>query len=618
MRKSKHGQLVALSENIFLYVRNVQEGSRVGEDVQDLVRDVKMDEREDSLHRRFNFKLLPRFHVHKRLQEIMAKKAKSKGHGPSTKSPKKTQQYLSYNISDVPPELWAIIAHFASRQSLARLCCVSHDFYSTFSAFLYVNIVDPPLSADQSSRLITTLSELQKSCWKSHPALSIRQLRLTDRGQLHKNTTEAQNLDSLRNMYRLIPRAECKSGSALRVLHWNLEAGLDDLGHILGVPGHFPNLRELVVSSNGKNNNFNIRGLEVLRIDFSLHYFIDWTIGDKLCYKLSEALQMLPSSSPLLHTFQLKASIPFNEMTGDSFPLSGYLDLIATVNLIRLPALTAFDVSLDLSDPYDSDLDIDPFILDDSNLFPFLQSHPNLLDLTLNAPGTKLTKDIAFLPRLRSFKGSLKDSAIIVSHRRQLERLDIVLVHRNHWEELPSFETVPLPVHFFLTELHVHAIDAVGSVVKLLNELSPESFAHLVSSFPNITHLDVYLNSRSGITEYRKDLLLLTELQSLRVQHYRLNRDRPSSWAATNIFPPSDYTTDLGVLLSRLPQLACIDISVLGDHLPDECSAVHCCGCGGPMMSGELLVSPPEIRVDYHFSIIHTSSGRRIVNASFS
>lgn len=164
--------------------------------------------------------------------------------------------HLSYTISGVPPELWAIIAHFASRQSLARFCCVSHDFQSTFSVFLYANIIDPPLSADQSSRLITTLSDVQKPCWKPHPALLIRKLGLT--GGSSQNTTEAQNHDSLRNMYRLIPRAECTSGSALRVLHWNLEAGLDDLGQILGVPGHFPHLRELVVSSNGNNNNFNV------------------------------------------------------------------------------------------------------------------------------------------------------------------------------------------------------------------------------------------------------------------------------------------------------------------------------------------------------------------------
>ncbi|KAJ7655368.1 hypothetical protein B0H17DRAFT_1099102 [Mycena rosella] len=59
------------------------------------------------------------------------------------------------------PELWMIIASFASRQSLARLCSVSHRFHSTFSALLYANVVDPPLTSGQSARLVRTPNDAQ-------------------------------------------------------------------------------------------------------------------------------------------------------------------------------------------------------------------------------------------------------------------------------------------------------------------------------------------------------------------------------------------------------------------------------------------------------------------------
>ncbi|KAJ7823512.1 hypothetical protein B0H14DRAFT_3146038, partial [Mycena olivaceomarginata] len=66
---------------------------------------------------------------------------------PDTKS----TPSFSYDVSYIPPELWAIIAGFASRQSLARLCAASHEFYSKFLPLLYGNILDPSLTVDQST-----------------------------------------------------------------------------------------------------------------------------------------------------------------------------------------------------------------------------------------------------------------------------------------------------------------------------------------------------------------------------------------------------------------------------------------------------------------------------------
>ncbi|KAJ7753140.1 hypothetical protein B0H14DRAFT_421564 [Mycena olivaceomarginata] len=256
---------------------------------------------------------------------------------------------VSYDVSAVPPELWGTIATFASRQSLARLSAASHEFYYKLSPLLYGNIVEPPLTAAQSSALIETLGKARTPSGRPHLAEQVQHLKLTPTGT--GRTPEAIKSrdkpasDVLRNMYRLIPGAESRSGSVLRVLHWNLAAGLDELGTILGAPGHFPNLKELFVSTTGTNNNFNfiqIRGLEVLGITFSLWLYDEcYENGNKLCYKLAEAMQMLPSSSPLLHTLRLSLNISFTE---DEFPYQGFCDLVDTINLVHLPVLATLDI----------------------------------------------------------------------------------------------------------------------------------------------------------------------------------------------------------------------------------------------------------------------------------
>jgi hypothetical protein len=185
-----------------------------------------------------------------------------------------TIQNVSYNVSDVPPELWAHIATFASRASLARLCSASHEFYSKFSPLLYGDIIYPPLTASQSSSLMETISNAETPPFRQpHVAAKIQQLSVTDRGAGRSvDTIEARAkaaTDSLRNMYRPIPGAESTSGSVLRVLHWDLEAGMDELGVILGARRHFPNLKELVVSTMGTNNNFNVRLSLILPIECS-------------------------------------------------------------------------------------------------------------------------------------------------------------------------------------------------------------------------------------------------------------------------------------------------------------------------------------------------------------
>jgi hypothetical protein len=220
----------------------------------------------------------------------------------------------------------------------------------------------------------------------------------------------------------------------------------------------------------------------------------DSRVGDKLCLKLAEAMQMLPNHSPLLHTLLLKLHIPYDQQI---FPHSGLSELVSAINLMCLPVLATHEISVDVKpneiEDYDYYSDLD---LPCTNFSAFLANHPNLAALTLSARGTELMEDVAFLPRLRSFKGSFKECAVICARQRQLEQLAITFVHPYYsfYNKLASFHTLPLSSHPALTKLHVLAVDAAGSVFVKPNELSPASFAQLVSSFPNLTHVDVCIN----------------------------------------------------------------------------------------------------------------------------
>ncbi|KAJ7697780.1 hypothetical protein B0H16DRAFT_818533, partial [Mycena metata] len=218
----------------------------------------------------------------------------------------------SYDVENVPPEIWAIIARLTSRESLARLCSVSLHFCFAFSPLLYANTVNPPITAKQSARLIETLHDATTYSWKPHPVSLIRSLGLMDGDGTDKSKDKAKATRALKNLAFGSPHTR---GSVLRALHWSLEAGVNELGSVLGPPGNFPHLRELVVSSKGRNNNFNfvhIPQLEALGLDLNLDAAIEkyWSdyeeTANKLLYKLAEAIQMLPTSSPLLKTFQLK------------------------------------------------------------------------------------------------------------------------------------------------------------------------------------------------------------------------------------------------------------------------------------------------------------------------
>ncbi|KAJ7188784.1 hypothetical protein C8R46DRAFT_1341455 [Mycena filopes] len=515
---------------------------------------------------------------------------------------------VNYDVSDVPPELWAHVSTFASRQSIARLCTTSRYFHSLFSPLLYENIVDPPLDRAQSSALIAALSGPQRSNGQPHPAARIRQLRLVDGGGYRKRAaieSERQPvIQLLRNMYTGPHGQQLTHGSVLRALHWHLAAGLDDLGRIVGVPGRFPNLKELVVSTAGTNSNFNflqIGGLEILGFTLDLDiYDHDYDSGNRLCYKLAEALQTLPLSSPHLHTLRLEVKIGFSE---DEFPFSGFTDLVDAINLVHLPQLTTFDLLVEAIPSLDYYPDGPPDYLPEANLSSFLVSHTTLSNLTLKGSGTQLEKNSSFLPCLHSFSGSFEDAAIVCAAPRQLEKLVLTFINTNSYD-MPVFRVVPLPKHPSLTSLRIEAMDSMGSVQKLTDELSPTSLAQLATSFPNLAHLDICLGER--MTKYRETISMFAKLQSLSIREYRTticthfecypgDRCPGPKRSATKVFPRGEYIKELTLLLPALSKLASIEVTILGDHVYEYDDDT------------EIFYEPAQMEVNYSFSVIRRS-----------
>ncbi|KAF7350987.1 hypothetical protein MSAN_01660900 [Mycena sanguinolenta] len=216
--------------------------------------------------------------------------------GPAPK-----EEPFSCDVSQIPVEVWAIVASFASRSSVASLCRVSRHFYPVFVSILYRNTLEPPLTAVQTALLVQTLASKKPASGKPHPALLVRELGLVD-------TVGSRTIFNASMISKALNRLHLAEG--LRALHWSLAAGVDDLGKIFGAPDRFPHFRELTVSCKGTNNNFNfvqIPKLEVLGLQINLADLMDIYNDDsaKAIYKLSEALGMLASSSPQLHTLGL-------------------------------------------------------------------------------------------------------------------------------------------------------------------------------------------------------------------------------------------------------------------------------------------------------------------------
>ncbi|KAJ7284338.1 hypothetical protein C8J57DRAFT_1288153 [Mycena rebaudengoi] len=531
---------------------------------------------------------------------------KSGAHG-SCKRGRKMPTETSSHISNVPPELWTHIASFCSRQSLSRLCVVSHAFYSVLILELYGTMIEPPLNSLQTSRLFNTLAGDSDPEGRQHPGLLIRALSVKNDLGSKPTDLKAQSQiasSALKRLYEITVGRDQTAGSALRVLHWDMVAGIDRLGTILGVPGRFPNLKEIFVTTRGTNTNFNfvqIPGLEVLGC--ILHLEVG-EVGENYenCatfYKFCEAIQMVPTSSPLLRTLKLEFFLEYDT----EFPHFAFDEVVAAINTTHLPSLTTLDLRVHTYDLYRDFDDEDPIPADFS---PFLGSHPHIEDLTLDAAGTEIPADAKFISQLRAFTGTFDMFPYASTHFQHLTKLVLSFVD-DPLKSLPlPFDVLPSVVHTTLTALDVRSINDWGSMKKPSRELRPSSFSRLVSPCTNITHLNVCLST--PLRNYRQYIALLIKLQSLHVQEYQLihlraGKRRP---LATKRFPASRYIAEIGAVLPSLPDLVDIDICVVADIVDwDEENPEG--------YYSDLEFESPPLRVDYKLSVLRKSGKATVV-----
>ncbi|KAF7362358.1 hypothetical protein MVEN_00582500 [Mycena venus] len=321
---------------------------------------------------------------------------------------------------------------------------------------------------------------------------------------------------------------------------------------------------------------------------------------------------MLPSSSPLLHTLQMKIKIPYEDQ---AFPDSAYSELIDTINSLYLPVLTTIDLSVNLvpDDLWDYFCGKDLTFLPRTNFTALLTTHPHLVHLTLSALGTEIKEDLGFLPRLISFQGPFRDAAVICARQRQLQKL-IITPSNDCADFFPTFHPLPLPNHPSLTKLCLLAVDSLGSPMKM-TELSPNSFACLISSFPNLAHLDACINK--PVTKYRNALISLTQLQNLRLQQYTEHFLAPPNWPACLVFPATNYIKEIDTLLPSLTQLTDVEICILADIHPASAAYVSDTGSESDSYCDEWyydrMDSAPDIQLEYFFSVIRPVSGAQVV-----
>ncbi|KAJ7279945.1 hypothetical protein C8J57DRAFT_117869 [Mycena rebaudengoi] len=403
-------------------------------------------------------------------------------------------------LPDVPPELWGLIASFSSRRTIARLCLLSRKFNVIFSPHLYMNLLEPPLTSEQSSLLLETISQQPSSSSTfHHPASLIRKLSVKDGGSTLKTMKfkvqvqcSARALDNL----RLLPLSDQRGASLLHVLHWGITAGIQELEKILSSPGNFPHLRELVVTSRGNNISVDFiqfPGLEVLGCDIKPARFDNdpdeqHRVAEKMCYNLSEALKMLPVSSPRLRALMLKLSLDYFE---EVFPQNAYLNLVDAINLIRLPHLC----SLKLSITCNGDDSCYHWYTPPADLAPFLAAHSMITDLSLEgcglAPIPNATAES--LTKLRSFAGSFEQCGIISGKNSNVERIVLTFKRRMEVHQVTLVAlTPPTPLHS-VTRVTIRAVDKDDDLLTYPDELNSQFYSRLVLFFPNITHLDIVL-----------------------------------------------------------------------------------------------------------------------------
>jgi hypothetical protein len=194
-------------------------------------------------------------------------------------------------------------------------------------------------------------------------------------------------------------------------------------------------------------------------------------------------------SSPHLHTLVLRLKLSVGR--ADPSPRVVDADLNAVIDALCLPALTSFEFSLNAwLPPHDHAMDFSPV----------LRANPLLTNLTLNVDGICVPSDAdaAYLPRLRTFTGTVNNCAAVSAHARELRNVTILLPQ--YYADRPESPPFPFTPSLFrrntgpaVTRLDARAVALGGRIARYPALLCPTAFDYLAAAFPNLTHLNASL-----------------------------------------------------------------------------------------------------------------------------
>ncbi|KAJ6535114.1 hypothetical protein B0H19DRAFT_1241304 [Mycena capillaripes] len=359
-------------------------------------------------------------------------------------------------------------------------------------------------------------------------------------------------------------------GAALRTLKWDLSE-TEPLGILLTPGYYFPNLKELSVSGASDEDQ---TSYDYLRIPGLEKLECCWTFSDKyetwcrLWSALYKALDILPSTSPLLHALKFRIVLygqdyaHYHERDRDptSPPYAAYGELLEQINQMRFSALVSLDFSVHVAGfrhrrhPR-------------TNIGPLLLGHPSVTDVVVDVTEMRMPWNLcsAHLPRLRSFAGSAEQCAAIAADAQQLERLYIVFERgTSQGSEVRMFTPDRFPPNLSLVVRRL-AVARTHGAADFGGELSPTELNCLVRAFPNVAHLNVHLEETSKISEYRDAFVTLHELEYLRLYRSIYIRYPHKNKPPIVIFPADEYTAKInGTLRPFLPRLAEVHMFLLG------------------------------------------------------
>ncbi|KAJ7641874.1 hypothetical protein FB45DRAFT_1054271 [Roridomyces roridus] len=501
---------------------------------------------------------------------------------------------------EVPPEVWAIVAKFCTRQTLARLCSVSSRFYGIFTPILYEEPLafsfpdwGPGLSVSRGRRLVRTLSTRLASDTQASDSLDPRPVDCVRK--FHRMPSDLLGLCD-RVSEEACERMLRHLGPGLRALKWDMEF------HSALVPrafNLFPNLMEVSGTDCTEDRTIGLQllripNLEKVYVSLSLEHV--WERWGEAWSELGSAFKMLASSSLGLTTLELHLSMDvYSKSDWDDYASperreypdwDAYTDLQETVNALRFPALHTLRVWFHIQGarrPHEYAAD----------LSSFLHAHgPTLSHVTLSGNGMLWNPQNISLPALRSFSGSIDHCNVVLGCAAALERVSLWLMrHGVNWSDPGA----PFPAN---------AGPCVRSVVVDDSEhrgLPPVVLNTLAAAFPNTTHLDVELDP--DMTEYYSVLQMLHSLERIHIRQRAAVPYEHREQSASFLYPTSDFAAHVEKLVPFLPRLSSVEFRLEGTRHAREgsfCSSCgHFSGEGEPKWPPDKTYPPMEVGMDF-------------------